>query len=91
MRVAADLREWPSGEPLWEPITRAAPRQLEPGPEVRQMPPQEPADRVPGLRVMPAEMPRAGEFAKKELATAIADRTCTDPESELCSPWQPRA
>ncbi|MEU0300661.1 TetR family transcriptional regulator [Streptomyces sp. NPDC006175] len=89
LRVAADLREGPSDEPLWEAITRAALRQLEPGPEVREMPPQEPADWVAGLRVMlaepvlQAEMLRAGKIAEKELAAAIADRTGTDPVSDL--------
>ncbi|MDJ1134813.1 TetR family transcriptional regulator [Streptomyces iconiensis] len=89
LRVAAELRQGPQDEPLWEAITHAALRQLEPGPEVRHMPPQEPADWAAGLRVMlaepalEAEMLRANKVAEKELAAAIADRTGTDVGSDL--------
>ncbi|WP_406143091.1 TetR family transcriptional regulator [Streptomyces sp. NBC_01012] len=89
LRVAAELRQGPPGEPLWEAITRAVLRQLEPGPEVRHMPPQEPAEWAAGLRVMlaepalEAEMLRASKIAEKELASAVADRTGTDSESDL--------
>uniref|UniRef100_A0AAU3GNU9 TetR family transcriptional regulator n=1 Tax=Streptomyces sp. NBC_01401 TaxID=2903854 RepID=A0AAU3GNU9_9ACTN len=89
LRVAAELRHGPPGEPLWEAITRAVLRQLEAGPEVRDMPPQEPAEWAAGLRVMlaepalEAEMLRASKLAEKELASAVADRTGTDPESDL--------
>ncbi|BFO17240.1 TetR family transcriptional regulator [Streptomyces sp. KM77-8] len=97
LRVAVELRHGPSGEPLWEAITRAVLRQLEPGPEVRHMPPQEPGDWVAGVRVMlaepvlEAEMLRAGKIAEKELAAAIADRTGTDAESDLYPVWWQRA
>nr|WP_240798494.1 TetR family transcriptional regulator [Streptomyces sp. S501] len=80
LRLAAELRHGPPGEPLWEAITRAALRQLEPGPEVEHMPPQGPDEWAAGLRVMlaepalEAEMLRAGKIAEKELAAAIADR-----------------
>lgn len=89
LRLAVELRHGPSGEPLWEAITRAALRQLEPGPEVERMPPQGPDEWAAGLRVMlaepalEAEMLRASKIAEKELAAAIADRTGTDPESDL--------
>ncbi|MET9563675.1 MULTISPECIES: TetR/AcrR family transcriptional regulator [Streptomyces] len=93
LRLAAELRHGPPGEPLWEAITRAALRQLEPGPEVEHMPPQEPDEWAAGVRVMlaepalEAEMLRASKIAEKELAAAIADRTGTgtgtDPGSDL--------
>ncbi|MEV7143917.1 TetR family transcriptional regulator [Streptomyces tauricus] len=91
LRLAAELRHGPPGEPLWEAITRAALRQLEPGPEVERMPPQEPDEWAAGVRVMlaepalEAEMLRASKIAEKELAAAIADRTGTgtDPGSDL--------
>ncbi|MDQ0701100.1 MULTISPECIES: TetR family transcriptional regulator [unclassified Streptomyces] len=89
LRLAAELRHGPPGEPLWEAITRAALRQLEPGPEVEHMPPQEPDEWAAGLRVMltepalEAEMLRASKIAEKELAAAIAVRTGTDPGSDL--------
>ncbi|MEU0333400.1 TetR family transcriptional regulator [Streptomyces sp. NPDC006193] len=88
LRLAAELRQGPSGEPLWEAITRAALRQLEPGPEVEHMPPRS-DEWAAGVRVMlaepalQAEMLRASRIAEKELAAAIADRTGTDPESDL--------
>lgn len=41
LRVAAEVRSAPEGEPLWEVVSQAVLRQLEPGPEVRDMPPQE--------------------------------------------------
>lgn len=53
------------------------------------MPPQEPAEWAAGLRVMlaepalEAEMLRASKIAEKELASAVADRTGTDSESDL--------
>ncbi|MEU3192352.1 TetR family transcriptional regulator [Streptomyces sp. NPDC006992] len=87
--LAAELRAGPPGEPLWEAITRAAMRQLEPGPEVARMPPQEPDAWAAGLRVMlaepalEAEMLRASKIAEKELAAAIAERTGADSGSEL--------
>lgn len=89
LRVAEEVRSAPEDEPLWEVITQAVLRQLEPGPEVRDMPPQEPADWVAGLRVMVAEpalqseMLRAGKIAESELAAAIADRTGTSVDVDL--------
>ncbi|MFD0025056.1 TetR family transcriptional regulator [Streptomyces sp. NPDC058382] len=89
LRLAAELRHGPPGEPLWEAITRAALRQLEPGPEVEHMPPQGPEEWAAGLQVMlaepalEAEMLRAGRTAEKELAAAVADRMGMDPASEL--------
>ncbi|MFJ3325636.1 TetR/AcrR family transcriptional regulator [Streptomyces griseus] len=89
LRLAAELRHGPPGEPLWEAITRAALRQLEPGPEVENMPPQGPDEWAAGLRVMlaepalEAEMLRAGKIAEKELAAAIADRAGLDLGSDL--------
>ncbi|MCX4835341.1 TetR family transcriptional regulator [Streptomyces sp. NBC_01016] len=89
LRVAAEVRSAPEGEPLWEVISQAVLRQLEPGPEVREMPPQEPANWAAGLRVMvaepalQAEMLRAGKVAESELAAAIADRTDTSVDVDL--------
>lgn len=87
--LAAELRAGPPDEPLWEAITHAAMRQLEPGPEVTRMPPQEPDAWAAGLRVMlaepalEAEMLRASKTAEKELAAAIAERTGADSGAEL--------
>ncbi|WP_425825517.1 TetR family transcriptional regulator [Streptomyces fractus] len=89
LRVAEDVRSAPEGEPLWEVITQAMLRRREPGPEVRELPPQEPADWTAGLRVMmaepalQAEMLRAGKVAESELAAAIADRTGTSVDVDL--------
>ncbi|NJQ01240.1 TetR family transcriptional regulator [Streptomyces sp. PLAI1-29] len=88
-RIAAEVRSGPAGEPMWEAIGRAVLRQFEPGPEVLRMPPQEPGEWVAGLRVMMAEpalraeMLRAGKLAEEELAAAVADRTGTDPDTDL--------
>ncbi len=91
LRLAAEVRDGPPDEPLWEAITRASLRQLEPGPEVEHMPPQQPDEWPAGRQAMwaepalQAELLRANKIAEKELAAAIADRTGRDPEFDLYS------
>lgn len=89
-QMAEDLRDRPASEPLWDAITAASLKQLEPGPEVTAHPP--PADRnawtagVEAMMASPslqAEMLRAGAVAERSVAAAVAGRTGTDSETDL--------
>lgn len=88
-QMAEDLRERPAAEPLWDAITAAMVRQLEPGPEVTAHPPGEPGAWTAGVRVMmsspslQAEMLRAAATAERSVAAAVAERTGTDAENDL--------
>jgi AcrR family transcriptional regulator len=89
-QMAEDLRARPASEPLWDAITAASLKQLEPGPEVTANPP--PPDRnawATGVRAMmsspslQAEMLRASAVAEASVAAAVAERTGLDPDSDL--------
>ncbi len=88
-RMADELRDRPSGEPLWDAITAAALAQLEPGPEVTAHPVGDRDAWAAGVQVMmsspslQAEMLRAGATAERSVAAAVAARTGTDPETDL--------
>jgi AcrR family transcriptional regulator len=89
LRMAADLRERPAAEPLWDAITEAALAQLEPGPEVTAHPVGDLQAWADGVRAMvsspalQAEMLRAGATAERSVAEAVAARTGTDAEADL--------
>lgn len=82
LRVAAELRDRPAGEPLWDAITQAVTAPFSGG---------EPPGRewTTGIRLMLSEMEVQGEFlkataaAQRELAAAVAERTGTDIERDL--------
>ncbi|UOX91620.1 TetR family transcriptional regulator [Amycolatopsis sp. FBCC-B4732] len=84
--IAAALRERPDGEPIWEAVTQAALEGFPLGEPTGQA-----ADRswIEGLRLMVAEPALQGEFqkagaaAEAEFATAVADRTGTDPARDI--------
>jgi AcrR family transcriptional regulator len=82
LRVAADLRARPAGEPLWDAITHAVTTQFAGGqPPSRQWP--------DGVRLMLTEPEvergflQANATAQRELAAAIAERTGTDAARDL--------
>jgi AcrR family transcriptional regulator len=89
LEVAEALRRRPAGEPLWEAITGAVLTQFLPGPEVIANPPADLAAWVAGLRLMmavpaiQAETLRASADAEEALAAAVAQRTGTDPETDI--------
>ncbi|MCP2328294.1 AcrR family transcriptional regulator [Hamadaea flava] len=83
VKLADDLRDRPTDEPLWTSIRQALLAQLEPGPEVVEHPVGD-RDRwaagVTALMTTPsmqAEILRAGSLAEAEIAAAIAQRTGT--------------
>jgi AcrR family transcriptional regulator len=82
LRVAAELRARPPGEPLWEAITNAVASQFAGGqPQSRQW--------TDGIRLMLTEPDVQGEFlkanatAQRDLAAAVAGRTGTDAARDL--------
>jgi AcrR family transcriptional regulator len=82
LRVAAELRACPPGEPLWEAITNAVVSQFAGGePMSRQW--------TDAIRLMLAEPDLQGEFLKanatvqRDLAAAVAERTSTDVAHDL--------
>lgn len=85
-RTADLLRERPSGEPLWESVTRAVVAQA--GGERASPEPEW----IAGVRLMISEPELQGEFlkasvaAERECAAAIAERTGTDPGRDMY-PW----
>jgi len=89
MQMAEDIRERPSGEPLWTTIRHAMLAQLKPGPEVLDHPVPDRAQWAAGIQAMmqapalQAEMLRAGARAESEIAAAVAARTGTDVEKDL--------
>ncbi|MFI5930787.1 TetR family transcriptional regulator [Actinoplanes sp. NPDC051494] len=89
LRIAGELRRRPPEEPLWTALTRATLSQYESGPEVLAHPVPDRVQWIAGLRVMVAEpglrgeMLRAGAIAEAEIAVAVAERTGTDPGTEL--------
>jgi AcrR family transcriptional regulator len=82
LRIAAELRSCPPGEPLWDAITSAVVSQFGGG---------EPQSRAwnDAIQLMVTEPDVAGEFLKAnaaaqgDLAAAIAGRTGTDPARDL--------
>lgn len=88
-QFARDLRDRPTGEPLWSAITHAVVAQLEPGPEVTAHPRPDREQWTVGIRAMmqapslQAEMLRAGTLAEADIAAAVAARTGTDVEHDL--------
>ncbi|WP_433292509.1 TetR/AcrR family transcriptional regulator [Actinoplanes sp. CA-030573] len=89
VRVADSLRQRPAGEPLWDALTHAVLEQLKPGPEVTAHPVPDREAWVAGLRRMmevpaiQAETLRAGADAESAIAAAVAERTGTDPATDL--------
>jgi AcrR family transcriptional regulator len=89
LRFADALRERPAAEPLWEAITRAVVDQLVAGPEVIAAPRVDReiwAAGMPAMLANPAiqaEILRAGAQAESALADAVADRTGTDPSTDI--------
>ncbi|MBM2622637.1 TetR family transcriptional regulator [Actinoplanes sp. LDG1-06] len=89
LRVAEVLRARPADEPLWDAITEAVLSQFEPGPEVIEHPPLDREAWSAGLRLMvavpalQAEFLRAAASAEIALAAAVAERTGTDPETDI--------
>jgi AcrR family transcriptional regulator len=89
LRVADALREQPADEPLWAAIAQAVIAQFVAGPEVIANPVAEPQAWVAGLRLMvavpaiQAETLRASSMAESALAEAVAERTGTDPRTDL--------
>jgi AcrR family transcriptional regulator len=87
LRTAAALRQRPTDEPLWTALTAAALEQFTRGPEVDAMPSPAHTQWATGVRTMLAEPALQGErlraiaTAEAELATAVAERTGTDPTS----------
>ncbi|MEU6265233.1 TetR family transcriptional regulator [Saccharopolyspora shandongensis] len=86
-QISVELRARPESEPLWEAITNAAMARFALGQGTGEDQP----DRqwVDGVRLMVSEPALQGEFvranatAEAELATAIAERTGTDPARDL--------
>ncbi|MEQ0563570.1 TetR family transcriptional regulator [Amycolatopsis sp. NEAU-NG30] len=86
--IAAALRERPAGEPIWEAVTQAALAGYALGEPV---PTGQAADQswLEGLRLMVAEPALQGEFqkagaaAEAEFAAAVAERTGTDPVTDV--------
>jgi hypothetical protein len=82
-RTGAELRNRPAGEPLMEAITNAV---IEPYASGTQVPDKEWID---GVRLVISSPALQGEYlrthhaAQRTLATAIADRTGTDLESDM--------
>jgi AcrR family transcriptional regulator len=84
--ISEELRNRPADEPLWEAITNAAMARFALGEEHGGS-----ADRqwVEGVRLMVAEPALQGEFlkanaaAEAEFVTVIAERTGTDPATDL--------
>jgi AcrR family transcriptional regulator len=82
LRIAAELRSCPPGEPLWDAITSAVVSQFAGG---------QPQSRAwnDAIQLMVTEPDVAGEFlkanaaAQRDLAAAIAERTGTDPAHDL--------
>jgi len=89
LRFADALRSRPADEPLWDAITHAMLTQFEPGPEVTAHPVSEPVAWVAGLRLMmavpaiQAETLRAAAGAEEAVAAAVAERTGTDPLTDI--------
>ena len=89
LRVADVLRERPAEEPLWTAIAQAVIAQFVPGPEVIASPMTEPQAWAAGLRLMvavpaiQAEALRASSTAESALAEAVAERTGTDPRTDI--------
>jgi AcrR family transcriptional regulator len=89
LQMARDLRDRPTGEPLWEALTHATLGQLEPGPEVRAHPVPDREQWVVGVKAMmqapslQAEMLRASALAEAEIAAVVAARTGTDMDRDL--------
>ncbi len=87
--VAEELRRRPAAEPIWESITQAALKQLDPGPELIAHPVPDQDRWVAGVRLMVAEPAlqvefiRAGALAEADIAAAIAERTGTDVTRDL--------
>jgi len=88
-RVADDLRARPAHEPLWEAITHAMVAQTTPGPEVTAHPQPDREAWAAGLRLMleapaiQAEILRAAAIAEESIAAAVAERTGTDPDTDM--------
>ncbi|GAA2610181.1 TetR/AcrR family transcriptional regulator [Paractinoplanes durhamensis] len=88
-RGADALRARPAGEPLWDAITHAIFDQLTPGPEVTAHPHPDRAAWAAGVQLMTAapaiqaEILRAGALAQAAIAAAVAERTGTDPTTDL--------
>ena len=82
-RMGAELRNRPASEPLMEAITNAVLESYEGG---KETPGKEWLD---GVRLVIASPPLQGEYlrthyvAQRMLAAAIADRTGTDPETDM--------
>jgi AcrR family transcriptional regulator len=82
LRIAAELRSHPPGEPLWDAITSAVVSQFAGGAQ---------SSRAwnDAIQLMVTEPDVAGEFlkanaaAQQDLAAAIAERTGTDPARDL--------
>lgn len=86
--IAAELRERPADEPIWDAITHAVLARFALGQDADAHPvPDE--QWVPGIRLMVAEPALQGEFLRvgamieAEFAAAIAERTGTDVAKDL--------
>jgi AcrR family transcriptional regulator len=89
LRFADELRSRPPEEPLWEAVTGAMLSQFKLGPEVTAHPVTDTAAWIAGLRLMmavpaiQAETLRAAATAEEAMAAAIAERTGTDPQTDI--------
>lgn len=86
--IAAELRERPASEPVWEALTAAVSSEFRLGLEGDDQ--NSPDERwLAGVRLMISEPAVQGEFAKanaaaeEELAVAVAERTGLDAERDL--------
>lgn len=86
-RIADELRARPPAEPLWEAAGAAVQQQFAPERDLdRSAPDQAQADSVRLMLTEPAlqgELTKAYTTAEAELTAAIAERTGTDPTSDL--------
>ena len=89
LQMAWELRSRPAGEALWDAIDQAVLSQFDEGPEVAANPPLDREAWIHGLRLMvavpaiQAETLRAGADAEVALAAAVAERTHTDPVTDM--------